>query len=163
MPVSTADARLSIDFGYEYETPSGEILTYQMKFMHTEAGPTVQISNAHYEPIVLPAVMFTEVAEFLVNQNVLKGAKPPVIGRQTNVAGLGLPQIARRAGHTVAATRPAPGEPIEVMLQGQDEPEEPVLSPEEIARREERRKAQDKAKAEKNKQTLKSHHRPAEE
>lgn len=162
MPIATDATRLSIEFGYEYETPGGDVITYQMKFMHSEAGPTVQISNAHYEPIVLPAAMFTEVAEFLVNQGVLKGVKPPVIGRSESsgvAGGLGLPTIARRPGATVAATRPAPVTPVEpVEAMSQPEPEE--ISPAEQARREERRKAQEEAAKKKGEKQLKSRHRP---
>ena len=160
MPIATDATRLSIEFGYEYESPTGDILTYQMKFMHTEAGPTVQISNAHYEPIVLPAAMFTEVAEFLVSQGVLRGVKPPVVGRSEGIGGLGLPQIARRAGTTVAATRTAPTEPVEVMSQGSS-PEEEELSAEEMARREARLLAQQNAAKKKGEKTMRSRHRPA--
>ena len=104
MPISSDQTRLSIDFGYEYTAIDGNVLQYQMKFMHTPTGPTVQISNGPYEPVELPADMFVEVAEFLISQGVVKGAALPkqTIGNRN--LPLSLPSISKKR---VADTPPA--------------------------------------------------------
>ena len=159
MPISTDGTRLSIEFGYEYVTPSGDVLNYQMKFLHTAAGPSVQISNGPYEPVELPAQMFTEVAEFLIAQGVLRGAKPPVVGRSDS-GGIGLPQISRRAGATIAATKPSPQEPVEAMSRDVEDPEEKEKT---NAMAEARRRAQENASKKKDQRQIKSDHRPKDE
>lgn len=95
--ISSDNTRLSIDFAYEWESPDGTILTYQMKFMHGPWGPLVQIST-NGDSVEFPAEMFLETSEFFITQGVMKGKNPvPVIGRQSSSA-LSMPIIAKRDG-----------------------------------------------------------------
>jgi hypothetical protein len=75
-----------------------------MKFVHSERGPVIQIFDGPYEPVELPASMFTEVSQFLISQGVLKGLssahKAPVN------APLAMPSIARK--RPAASSPPAP-------------------------------------------------------
>jgi hypothetical protein len=97
MPIAKDETRLSIEFTYEFEPLVGEKFIYSMKFIHASVGPIVQISNGSYEAIELPADMFTEVAEFLVSQGVIRGTKPPISNPQQMVVSgtkvLGIPTI----------------------------------------------------------------------
>jgi hypothetical protein len=79
MPISTDTTRMSIEFIYEYQTPDGNVLQYQMKFQHTSYGPTITVAQAPYEPIELPADMFTEVSQFLAQQGAVR--QLPIIGK----------------------------------------------------------------------------------
>jgi hypothetical protein len=121
MPVSTDNARISMDFNYEWEAPDGEITLFPMKFLHTEFGPRIMIFDGELEPIDLPASMFTEVAEFLIRQGVLKGSmqafavptisnKPllavPSIARKPRVEAPPAPPVISRSTRTAATTEP---------------------------------------------------------
>ena len=84
MPISTDKARVSIEFTYELETPTGAF-SYQMKFLHRDDVPYVQITNEGYEPLELPADMFIEVAGFLSKQGVMKGFSPIATAKPTSL------------------------------------------------------------------------------
>jgi hypothetical protein len=100
MPISTDTTRMSIEFIYEYQTPDGNVLQYQMKFQHTSYGPTITVAQAPYEPIELPADMFTEVSQFLAQQGAVR--QLPIIGKTvtpgatTGTSNLPLPSIGRK-------------------------------------------------------------------
>lgn len=76
MPVKN-ESKLSIDFIYVYDIEStGESTEYQMRFTHTDIGERIQIFlTSTGEGIELPAKMFPEVTEFLIQRGVLKGNK----------------------------------------------------------------------------------------
>lgn len=74
MPIST-ETKLSIDFAYEWSASDGQVFEYKMKFMHGPMGPTIQIGTGE-EIIELPAEMFTETADFLISQGVMRGKAP---------------------------------------------------------------------------------------
>jgi hypothetical protein len=94
MPISTESTKLSIDFGYEWNGPNGDTFEYQMKFMHGPNGPVIQIGNGS-ETLELPADMFTETAEFLIAQGVLKGKAAPSLGRKPLGTALSVPTIVK--------------------------------------------------------------------
>ena len=111
--------RLSIDFGWEHSFPSGEKLTYQMKFYHSDIGGIVQIGNGVHEPFEIPVEMFTEVAEFLISQGVIKGS-PLKASSGGGTSGLpALPGTKRLA----PAIR---SEPVESLRTASDETEQEV-------------------------------------
>jgi hypothetical protein len=102
MPIASDNAKFSIDFSYEWNAPDGTTYEYQMKFLHGSVGPIIQIANGH-ETLEFPAAMFTETAEFLVSQGVLRGL--PTAKKSPFPTTLGLPTISKKA---VAASPVAP-------------------------------------------------------
>lgn len=96
MPISSDNTRLSIDFIYEYQTPDGMVLQYQMRFQHTEVGPIVSVTQAPYEGVELPADMFGEVAQFLNSQGAMRSFAPVAKIGNASASTLGLPQIGRK-------------------------------------------------------------------
>lgn len=91
MPISSDKARFSIEFLYEYETPTGEVLQYNMKYAHTEHGPIISVHQPPYEEIQLPADMFTEVTQFLTQQGIFNRGVVAVVNKQTLAAGTAVP------------------------------------------------------------------------
>lgn len=157
MPIAAENTRLSIDFAYEYETPDSEVLRYQMKFQHTTQGPIVTISQGPYEPVELPADMFTEVAEFLISQGVVKGAKPVTLGHASKVGSLAIPSI-NKARRPLIEPKP---EPVQAITQAQVEADDADEKSEEVAAVMAEREAA-KARAAKAKKPFHSAHKPKE-
>ena len=173
MPIQTNNTRLSIDFAFEHETYEGTI-TYQMKFVHTEAGPILQILNGGYEPIELPAEMFVEVADFLIKQGVMKGntSKPTAIPGQLPIGNtpLRLPAMRKKASVPVPDIEPVSSislnEPVEETEQVGDvqvQPEEAADKPKMALSKEEeenilRERAAARAKASKVDKKIKKDH-----
>lgn len=93
MPISSDNAKLSIDFSYEWVATDGQTFEYQMKFLHGPMGPIIQIANGH-EVLEFPAQMFVETAEFLVSQGVLKGNLPSA--KKSFSSSLGIPIISKK-------------------------------------------------------------------
>lgn len=169
MPISFESAKISVDFPYNWETPSGEVITISMRFLHTEDGPVLQIFNGPDEPIELPAMMFLEVAEFLVRQNILKGISNP--NNVTSRSGVPLPSIQRKPKDEpiqprkigIRQPRPTPPQPEvdpvssftppteeEIEELTQDETEE--LNPENVQSLKEKMEARGKVNLDKMKQ-----------
>lgn len=156
MPIAKDETKLSIDFVYEFEPLVGEKLQYSMKFMHSDVGAIVSILNGPYEAVELPADMFTEVAEFLISQGVIRGAKPPISNQQIVMTGgktLGIPTI-NKTKKTIEAS------PVEVIHTEANE-----LSEEEIAEKQEMlaERMAAKARASKAKKPFRAAHRPKDE
>jgi hypothetical protein len=126
MPISTDNTRLSIDFGWDHIFKTGEKVHYQLKFYHAEHGGMVQIGNGIYEPYEVPVEMFTEVAEFLIAQGVIKGS--PLKTGQTGQTGLktggtvGLPPLPRRG--TIMGEKKA--EPVQALMTQEEEKVDPA-------------------------------------
>lgn len=95
MPILSDNAKLSIDFSYEWVSPDGSTFEYQMRFMHSANGPVIQIIN-EMDTLEFPAQMFVETAEFLVTQGVLKGGLP-VSTKKGASPQLGIPSM-RKGG-----------------------------------------------------------------
>ncbi len=92
MPISVETAKVTVDFEYIWETPN-ETVTYNMRLQHEEEGPVILIFNGGNEPVVLPASMFGEVAEFLVRQGAIRGITTPLSVGGKSVA---MPTITRK-------------------------------------------------------------------
>jgi hypothetical protein len=74
----------SIDFTFDFETPNGASLSYPLRFHHTEDfGPSLSVLDENKEiAITFPATMFSEVYEFLIEQDII----------ETKVSKLSVPQ-----------------------------------------------------------------------
>ena len=96
MPIANENVKVSVDFPYEWDNPvEGTRETYQIRFIHNDYGPVLQISQGPYEPIELPAIMFLEVAEYLVRNNYLKGM-PNISQSKQGSGALPMPSIGRK-------------------------------------------------------------------
>lgn len=96
MPINTENTVRSIDFGYEHAGQDGVTYEYKLKFMQSELGPTIQISNDPYDPVLLPASMFIEVSEFLISERVMNPTKLIVPAKKTT---LQTPTIQKKTGN----------------------------------------------------------------
>jgi hypothetical protein len=104
MPIPQESQKVSVDFPYEWDNPvEGTKETWQMRFIHNDYGPILQISQGPYEPIELPATMFLEVSEFLVRNGYMKGM--PSMSQPKVAGSLPVPSIGRKQK---PGTAPAP-------------------------------------------------------
>jgi hypothetical protein len=95
MPIPQESQKVSVDFPYEWDNPvEGTKETWQMRFIHNDYGPILQISQGPYEPIELPATMFLEVSEFLVRNGYMKGM--PSMSQPKVAGSLPVPSIGRK-------------------------------------------------------------------
>lgn len=183
MPIQTEHTKLSIDFTYEWVAPDGTTYSYQMRFVHTDLGPIIQIVNDG-ETIDLPAEMFSETSEFLSSQGVLKTTHP-VLPRKALSGTLSLPNFPKKQTPvqpprkflktgTVPMVQPIPVEPLQNldglndMVKVKDETdipsdsqEEQVENTEEIAALKKERQAA-LAKSKTDSKRLKPQHRVEE-
>lgn len=97
MPIEPDSTKFSFEFGYKWEGPDGTKYTFPMKYLHTDTyGPTIQIFFEDGNGVELPAEMFTEVANFLISQNVVQGALPPArLPPTTGGKPIGVPLLKR--------------------------------------------------------------------
>ncbi len=137
MPVSNDSAKVSVDFIYEWETAGGDIVRFGMRFQHNEDGPIILISaEGEEEPIQLPALMFSEVSEFLVRQGAIRGISSPIVVGGRSVA---MPSITRKAkegpaprkiGQRMPKPDSIPDEPVATFTPTQDEEADEGAEPE---------------------------------
>ncbi len=129
MPITTDQTRLSIDFAWEHTFPAGDRVAYQIKFYHSEVGGILQIANGVYEPFEVPVEMFTEVAEFLIAQGVIKGSPLRVSGTKSPIGGgtAGMPSLPGRKPLAPAIK----AEPVQALVN--EKPEDAVEVDEEQA------------------------------
>lgn len=159
MPISSNNARLSIDFGWEHVFPNGERATYQMKFYHSDIGGIIQIGNGVYEPFEVPVEMFTEVVEYLISQGVIKGQPMQKMGGLPGgVGGKGTSGLPSLPGKKPTLAPPVKAEPVQSFQQHASEEAQPqpgVVSPpgetDEMMKARMAAAAQAKVKGEKNK------------
>lgn len=165
MPISTDTTKFSIDFSYEWESQDGQTLTYPMKFLHGQFGPTVQIMDGSGGAVELPAEMFIEVANFLVQQGVIKGAAMPT-PKMNKPQPLAMPMVKPRVAGAIpmggggAIRNPLVPE-VNQLQTIQDQPPPTDVDPEEIMRQ--RMEAKAKASASRRKKVTGTHKAEEEE
>jgi hypothetical protein len=74
MPIITDKKKFSFMFYYEWEGEEGQKLTFPIKYLYGTYGPTIQVffgEGEGQQGVELPADIFGEVANFLVQQGIL--------------------------------------------------------------------------------------------
>ena len=77
MPIVTDKKRFSFEFYYEYEGEDGRQITFPIKYLYGTYGPTIQIffgqqnENGDQQGVELPADIFGEISNFLLQQGIL--------------------------------------------------------------------------------------------
>jgi hypothetical protein len=167
MPISTDTTKFSIDFAYEWESPDGQTLAYSMKFLHSQFGPTVQISDGNDGMIEFPADMFVEVANFLIQNGVIKGGPMPMAQKMNKPSPMGMPMVKPRVTGAIpmggggVVRNPLVPEVTAFQNQNiQDQPPPVDVDPEQIMRE----RIEAKAKASANRRgKVKGQHKAAED
>lgn len=77
MPIASDSTKLSIDFAYEWEGEQGKT-TFPLRYVYGTFGPTIQIFFSEEQGVELPAEMFKEVSDFLIQQGVIRTNIPQV-------------------------------------------------------------------------------------
>jgi hypothetical protein len=70
MPVSFNKEKVSIDFEYSEKGQK-----FALKFFYAKEGAKITVSNMNGEELSLPAKMFVEVANFLIDKKLIKGER----------------------------------------------------------------------------------------
>jgi len=87
MPIVTDKRKFSFEFFYEFDSEDGQKFTYPIKYLYGPYGPTVQVFLPDGAYVELPADIFGEISNFLVQQGVLP---PSNFSPQSAVGGKSL-------------------------------------------------------------------------
>lgn len=76
MPIITDKRKFSFEFPYEWEGEDGNKINFPCKYLYGTYGPTIQIFFGEGQGVELPADIFAEIGNFLVQQGILSPTVP---------------------------------------------------------------------------------------
>lgn len=111
MPIVTDKKKFSFEFFYEFEGEDGQTQTFPIKYLWGTYGPTIQVFFGEGQGVELPADIFGEIANFLVQQGILAPAiaqrqipnMPPVGGKP-----MAVPLLKGATAGIIAMRQPQP-------------------------------------------------------
>lgn len=75
MPILADTKKRNIEFTYEWQASDEQVMVFPMKCTHSDNGPMVQISLGEQGILELPAEMFVEVADVLLQEGIVQGTR----------------------------------------------------------------------------------------